>query len=303
MFCCGLCCQNTELTKKNIRCSRTCRQSTFTVEKAVELGKQNLIDCIEMMKWNRENSISSFRLSSEMLPHYNNPNTESYEMSLFVDLFETIGKLSIEYDQKITFHPDQFNVLSSNNVDVILNTYRDLKYHADMMNMMSISDRRGVINIHLGGVYGDKECAMRRWMENFDDMDSIVKKYLTIENDEKSYSIEDCLFIAEECNIPVVFDVHHHECYELLHPNDRIISIEESIERSIEIFDNLDKEYLFHISSQRENARIGTHSDYIDKIPIELIEICKTKKIFVDIEAKMKERAIFDLRNKYSFVL
>jgi len=300
----GLCCQNTELVKQGIRCSRTCRQSNFTTEKAIELGRQNLQDCINMMHWNYEHNIHSFRLSSDMLPHYSNPNVPYYDMKHFDDLFSQIGELSKKYQQRITFHPDQFNVLSSPDKHVVDSTYRDLLYHAEMLEHMNIEPEFGVINIHGGGVYGDKESAIRRWVDNFDDLPHIVKQYLTVENDEHSYSANDCIDIATQCNIPVVFDTHHHECYHILHPYEQIEPIEPILEQISELFEKNNKKHLFHISSQRENSRIGSHSDYITAIPEYLHNLAIEKQIiYVDVEAKMKEQAIMELRTRYDYVL
>jgi len=305
MICTGLCCQNTELTKKGIRCSRTCRQATFTIEKAKEIGTQNLSDCIKMMQWNSQNNIHSFRISSEILPHYTNPNLPYYDMEHFDSLFKEIGQLAIDTDQRITFHPDQFNVLSTNKQSVLDNTFRDLDYHAEMLERMGISPEKGVVNIHGGGVYDSKENAIRRWIDNFDSLPNRVKQYLTIENDEHNYDLEDCFQIATECKIPVVFDTHHEECYRLLHPETcSTTPVEELIEQVVDTFDKTNKEYLFHISSQRTDARVGAHSDYIDSIPSYLIDLADRKgKIYVDIEAKMKEKAIMDLRKRYSNVM
>jgi UV DNA damage endonuclease len=304
MICAGLCCQNTELTKKGIRCSRTCRQANASPERIIELGRANLIDCIKMMKYNYENNIQSFRLSSEMIPHFSNPRVSRVNINEFTDLLTEIGRLSVEYNQRITFHPDQFNVLSSPDRNVIDNTYRDLEYHALMMHHMNIPESLGVINIHGGGVYGDKESAIRRWIDNFDGLTPIVKKYLTIENDERLYNTLDCLEIAEQCRIPVVFDTHHDECYRQLYDTHNLPDASELLERAYESYRKLNKVPLFHVSSQKEGARVGAHSDYINEFPIILKELAERADtpIYVDVEAKNKEQAIFDLRKRYSFI-
>jgi len=225
-------------------------------------------------------------------------------MSNFHDLFTTIGQLQRQYKQRITFHPDQFNCLGSPTSSVIENTFRDLGYHAEMMDCMGISTEEGVINIHGGGVYGDKEAATRRWIENFDDLPGNVKKYLTIENDEHSYSLKDCLYIANECRIPVVYDTHHEQCYRQLHPDMMFDDERDLVEQVIETFDKTNKQYLFHVSSQKENARVGSHADFISELPSVFNELVNEqgKTIYVDIEAKMKEQAIFDLRKRYQYV-
>ena len=52
-----------------------------------------------------------------------------------------------------------------------------------------------------------------------------------------------------------------------------------------------------HISEQKENARIGAHSDYIETIPDLLFKL--DTDIDIEVEAKQKELAIFKLYDKY----
>ena len=53
-------------------------------------------------------------------------------------------------------------------------------------------------------------------MQQFELLPENVKKRLRRKL-QKCFSIEDCLEISREINIPVVFDTHHFECH-LLHP-------------------------------------------------------------------------------------
>ena len=53
--------------------------------------------------------------------------------------------------------------------------------------MMGLDDN-AIVNIHLGGMYGDKEKTKRRWIEQFDDLPSKIKRRLTIENDDSPFN-------------------------------------------------------------------------------------------------------------------
>jgi UV DNA damage repair endonuclease len=59
----------------------------------------------------------------------------------------------------------------------------------------------------------------------------------------------------------------------------------------------------FHVSEQGD-GRCGHHSDYIETIPEYLLEIPKKYGVEIDImiEAKMKEKAIKKLYEKYQFL-
>jgi UV DNA damage repair endonuclease len=66
---------------------------------------------------------------------------------------------------------------------------------------------------------------------------------------------------------------------------------------------------LFHLSESKPGVTLShslterrAHSDYVNSLPEALIELIKTERINLDIEAKMKEQAIIRLYNKYPFL-
>ena len=70
-----------------------------------------------------------------------------------------------------------------------------------------------MINIHAGGVYNDKPSALSRLRKVLGNLPDAVRKRLTLENDDKSYSPEDLLPVCRDMDIPLVYDVHHHRCF------------------------------------------------------------------------------------------
>jgi UV DNA damage endonuclease len=72
----GYCCINTELRKKKIFTSRTCRLATIQkngIEHSYALARQNLADLKDILKWNHDNGIFLFRVSSSMFPFGSHP--------------------------------------------------------------------------------------------------------------------------------------------------------------------------------------------------------------------------------------
>ena len=300
----GLCCLNTELRdqKPTIFASRKMIVRSIN-EKGIELLKHlitlNLKDIITMMRWNENNGIKVFRLSSELFPHKSNPKVEDYSLDFAFDLLKKIGDLSREFNQRLTFHPGQYNVIGTPNDRSFKQTIRDLKYHADVLDLMSL-DQNSVMVIHGGGVYGNKVQTLNRWCEQFKLLPDNVRKRLVLENCEKCFSIEDCLYVSEKLNIPVVFDTHHYECYNKLHPDETLKYPEEYIPEILETWARRGIKPKFHVSEQG-SGRIGHHSDFIEEIPEYLLEIPFKYGIEIDImiEAKMKEKAIMKLYEKY----
>ena len=296
----GLCCLNTELRKKNIFCSRTTPRSHFTVDKAKILSLKNLSDAETMIQWNRVNGISHFRLSSDIFPHFTDSEVESYDMSFADDALRSLGDKAKSCKQRITMHPGQFNQIGANKRDVFDKTVADLSMHADILDKMGTDPMESILCIHGGGLYGDKEETLHRWIRQYDELPSKVKRRIAIECCEKCYSIKDCLHLSEECKIPVILDTHHDDCYRILHPDHKLAPVQEYLPEVVESWRGISP--IFHISEQRPDARIGAHSDYIEKIPEYLLSLPEEIRmdVSIEVEAKEKEKAIFKLRNKYN---
>lgn len=292
----GLCCINTELRKKNIFNSRTLIRKNFTVEKAQKLASQNVKDLIPMIEYNHLHNIHCFRWSSDIFPHFTDTETTPYTIDFAKEDLVKAGDLARNYNQRIVMHPGQYNQVGAKSASVWEKTVADLSHHANILDMAGI-DENGILIVHGGGTYGDKEATKRRWIEQFDDLPSNVKRRLCIENCEKSYCVRDVLDIAQECRIPVIFDCHHYDCYTLLHPKETNEMIEDIMEEVVDTWGN--RRMLCHISSQG-GGPIGHHADFIQSVPDYMLNMPVDYDL--EVEAKMKEQAIFSLRKNYSML-
>jgi len=302
----GLCCINTELRSQNppIFCSRTMIMRSIK-EKGVNTLKekilQNIKDIIKMIEWNEAKGIRVMRLSSNLFPHKTNPKIEDYGYDFAKDIFEKIGETYKKYGHRLTFHPGQYNVLGTAEPKKLQQTINDLTYHADVLDMIGV-DKDGVMVIHGGGTYGDKQKTIDRWCDNYLKLPEKIKNRLVLENCEKSFSIADCLDISKRVNIPVVLDTHHFECFKHYHPEEakNIKPAEEYIKEILYSWKRRGLKPKFHVSEQG-CGQVGHHSDFIEEIPQYLLEIPEKYGVNIDImiEAKLKEQAIFKLYKKY----
>lgn len=297
----GLCCINTQLQKRKIICSSSMIQKNFTVERAKEYSLSNIKSIKTHLEWNQENGIRNFRVSSDIFPHFTNPNVTKYQMNFACDALIEVREYAHKYGHRLYTHPSQYNQIGAKSEDVFSKTITDLDMHAEMLEYFG-QDKPGGICIHGGGTYGDKEGTIRRWVEQFSDLPARVRRCVAIENCEKCYNTRDALTIAQECKIPVIFDCHHYACYDLLHPDTTQESPDDLMDEIVESWG--DQNPIFHVSEQREGSRTGAHSDFIDTIPEYMLEIPRNyhKSLTIDVEAKMKEQAIIKLYEKYPFL-
>jgi UV DNA damage endonuclease len=271
----------------------------------------NLEDLLKMLKWNDENGIRVFRLSSEMFQHKNNPKVKDYTYDFAIQHLKQVGDYAKSLGHRLTFHPGQFNNLGSPSTKVVEQTFKDLIYHAEVLDLLGYQydtplGKDSVMVIHGGGVYGNKKEAIRRWIENYYKLPQIVRNRLVLENCEKCYSILDCLEISVKVSrksgefLPVVLDTHHFECYKKLHPDEKFHDPREYMPLVLESWTDKGIKPKFHVSEQG-SGKIGHHSDYIDILPEYLLEIPEKYGIKIDImiEAKAKELSIHKLYEKY----
>ena len=69
---------------------------------------------------------------------------------------------------------------------------------------------QGLINIHIGGAYGDKNKSLNRFHQNLKRLPNEIKKHMTLENDDKTYNVQETLITCEKENIPMILDYHHY---------------------------------------------------------------------------------------------
>ena len=300
----GLCCLNITLRECNpsVYASRRMIQRTIKEKGIEELKRRiryNLADLIKMIEWNEKNGIKVFRISSDLFPHKANPNIDSYDFDFALDLLKKAGNLAKKYNQRITMHPGQYNVVGTPNKKSFDKTILDLEYQATLLDLMGM-DHNSVMVVHGGGVYGNKELTKNRWCEQFHKLPENVKKRLVLENCEKNFSIKDCLEVSKRINIPVVLDSHHFSCYKLLHPNETFESESFYISEILQTWKKRKIKPKFHVSEQG-TGKCGHHSDFIENLPNYMLEIPEKFDVDIDImiEAKKKELAIFRLYKKY----
>lgn len=294
--------------KTNSICvSKTCIARTFRQKGkkyAIELAKNNLEATIKVMKWNYDNGIYLYRMSSNMFPHITNPEfmpygrSVAYDLENFSNYFRRIGELSEKYNQRLTFHPGQFNQIGTLRTHVFEKTKNDLGYHAKVLDMCGLDDN-SVMVVHIGGVYNNKNETMDRWVDQFNTLSDSIKNRIVIENCEKSYNYRDVLSISKRTNRPFVFDTHHHNCY-----SEKVSRLEdpsEFIDDVVETWTKIGLKPKFHISEQHPEKKLGAHSDYVEEIPQYLFDVAERSPEGIDImiEAKKKELAVLHLRKKY----
>ena len=298
----GYACINMELREQKppVFTSRTLRLATLKtkgLDYVKELAIQNVKDLLTILKWNKQNDIYFMRLSSEMFSFASHLE-HGYSLDFADSLLKEVGRYANENSMRLTAHPGQYDVLSSPSESIIENTISDLNMHCDILDRMGM-DKDSVIIIHGGGVYNDKEGSLKRLKENILRLPEKTRNRLVLENCEMSYCLEDLLPISEELSVPIVIDLHHDSIYPSSNP------IEFYFDRVFKVWFDRGIKPKVHVSNsvpgvkKTDNKTMRRkHSDYIQFLHEPLLKI--KFPIDVMLECKMKEKAIFRLRERVS---
>lgn len=262
--------------------------------KVSELCATNTRNLLLALATVRRLGIGAFRIMSPLFPRMTHPEV-GYRLedlpdgTLILHLLEEARTFARRHDIRLSFHPDQFVVLSSPHPAVVASSISELAYQG----MLAEAVGAEVINIHGGGVYGHKEQALERLAAVFLDLPESVRTRLTLENDDVSYTVRDLLPICQRLSLPLVYDVHHHRC------NPDGLSVEEATALAGETWQAVGREEYCHLSSPRAGWGGGNpkpHADYID--PADLPECWRGREMTVDVEAKAKELAVVRLMSE-----
>ncbi len=296
----GYACINTTLgsQKPKITTNRGMIRRTFDskgLPYVSELVLQNVRDLSTVVSWNHRNDIQFYRMSSDMFPwmsEYNFSDLPDYNR--ISNVLRGVGTMANNYNQRLSFHPGPFNVLASPTDDVVQRTIVELNRHSQIMDLMGLSTTPyNKINIHVGGVYGDKSSALKRWCDNFELLDDNTKSRLTIENDDKqsAYTVSDLMYVHERTGIPIVFDYHHHTC----HPDG--MSHRDALTLAVSTWpDNIVP--AVHVSEPRDDKKFRAHHDYV-RTQVDPYGF----DIDIMFEAKAKELALLEYRKLHDNVL
>ena len=189
--------------------SRTFRLKSYSEERLIETVGGNLECLLRTLRFNVERGLLFFRITSDLVPFASHPVCRFDWRRHFRKLFKGIGAFIRTNRVRVSMHPDQFTLINSLSEDVLKRSVAELRYHAAVLDQMGL-DLTARIQIHVGGVYGDRKGSMQRFEERYSRLPLPVRRRLVVENDEKSYSLRDCLKLHERTGIPVVCDVFHH---------------------------------------------------------------------------------------------
>jgi len=303
----GLCCQYLEpivkrngtveyknsIGEKSLQLGRF-RNNEYSLARIKETYMHNIVSHFAVVPKLLAQNIKSFRLSSSLLPLWD-LNKHVFESDL--DLLSALGKLGellTSNGIRVTTHPGQFTVISSDNPNVVRNSIAELEMHAWVFDRMGLSNTAyNAINIH-----GGKADRLKNIVGVYKSLPDNVRSRLTLENDERCYGVDELLKVHELTNVPIVFDSHHFTF------NTNSMNFMQAYEASLGTWGNTKPlQHLSNTEPGNEKASFNirrSHSQFIHHIPDMQLADILANKIDVDVEAKQKNLAIAQIKRDFA---
>lgn len=134
-----------------------------------------------------------------------------------LDNLREAGYYARTHDITLSSHPDQFNVLSSYNPDVVDKTIRELDHQSAVLDMMNCpQDYSAPMCLHLNKTPNFKvesiQDYVQRFLHNLSRCSMGVQRRLVLENEDKAYWTCENLHTHFGSHLPLVYDNLHDTC-------------------------------------------------------------------------------------------
>jgi UV DNA damage endonuclease len=263
--------------------SRTFRLSSWSEDRLRETVQENLSCLAKTLAYNKKHNLLFFRITSDLVPFASHPVCTFPWQEYFSGEFGQLGEYIRRHGFRISMHPDQFVLLNALDEGVLRRSIADLMYQVQVLDLMGLGNSAKV-QIHVGGVYGNKPASIDRFVKQYTMLDPAIRSRLVIENDERLYTLSDCLAVHEQTGIPVVMDSFHHA---LLNNGERFSDLLKSVRQTWKGSDGIP---MADYSSQEPEKRAGAHAEHIAADDFrQFLEITRPADFDIMVEIKDKE--------------
>ena len=303
----GLCCQwleqrtkrSGEVILENIISDNSLqlgayKDEKYSRERILETYRNNASQILRVIPLLNSSNIKSFRLSSGIFPLYEFAGELARNDDQVQSSLKLAGQQFKQSGIRVTCHPGQYTVLSSDSRSTVENAKKELEYHAWIFDQMGFDcTPYYAINIH-----GGKANRSEQLIEVINTLPENVKNRLTLENDERCYNVRTLLDISRKTSVPIVLDTHHYTF------GDTDLSFFDAVSETIKTWNAIKPlQHLSNTTIGLENAPFNqkrAHSDYIHYIHPLQLKLIKDDIVDVDVEAKAKNLALLKLKRDFN---
>lgn len=225
------------------------------------------------------------------IPANISPREDLSSIEAAKDLIRDLGAQFRRFNIRTCFHTTYYCILNTPNPAVFENSLAELR-------CLCLYDRYAGggnhIEIHTGGVYGDRNASIRRFIDRALSLDDEIFKMLRLENEEhagKAGTVAELESINRETGIPLLFDVAHYR----VNPLERKKPLREIVELFVDTWQGASTFPELHYSTIQ-----GTSGKHLPVDPAdfwEYVEGLHGLKFDMMLETKEKERDVIKVKS------
>lgn len=266
----------------------TFRLDSYSEERMIKTIQKNIFSLKKTLEWNVAHNILFFRIGSSFIPFASHPVCTFAWKLYFAEELRQLGVFIKKHGMRISMHPDQFVLINAQNPLIVEKSIAELVYHAELLDSFELNiDAK--IQIHVGGVYGNKKTAIDCFLKNYPYLSPFVQRRLVVEHDHNRFSFQDCFEIHQKITIPIVVDTLHHEC---LNNGESLRTI---MEKAQTTWQEKDGPLMIDYSSQKIDAVKGAHAESMNELHF-LLFLKEVKGIRFDCMFEIKDKEQSALR-------
>lgn len=287
-------------------------------DKIIDVAKTNIMNTHNLVKKvaTLPEPLRMLRITSDMLSFYTMDEYKYFWQRPDIQAslerwMAPIGETARANNVRLSFHPDQFVVLASENENIVNKSIEEFEYHTDMARWMgygkTFQDMK--INVHISGRQGPE--GIRKAYQR---LSPEARNCITIENEENAWGLDDCLTLSDL--LPIVLDIHHHWCRE----GEYLAVTEERVQRVIDSWRGIRPTLHYSVSredilvnhcpdtlpcresliaSGKNKQKLRAHSDYYWNNAVNKWAMTFYDKFDIMCESKAKNLASFKLYEEY----
>lgn len=169
-----------------------------------------------------ETDVRMYRMPTALAPYASHPELPQFHRQVEECAAElaAFGELARARGVRLSTHPGQYTVLNSEREEVVASAVAELEVQGELFEAMGLGPEATVV-VHVGGTAGGVAAAADRFLAGYERLSERARRYVRIENDDRSFGIGDVAAISERCGVGVVWDVLHHRCHDPFGIDDR----------------------------------------------------------------------------------
>lgn len=255
--------------------------------------------------------IHFYRLAGQLAPYVTHPALPHFHRQIddCWNELAAIGDLARQQRLRLTMHPGHYIQLSSADAMRVARSRQELEMCATLLDAMGLGTE-AVVVIHIGGLYGDKRASLDRFVRNYTALSADVRQRVVVENDDRTFDLQDLLWVHKRTGVRLVLDVLHQRCL-----NEGHYAMVEALACALATWP-ADQQPKIHFSTSRTELRHlyqnrqrrvamplpHQHSDFLN--PFDFIDLLYAaqaaglRPFDIMLEAKAKDLALLRLREQ-----